>query len=79
MSDSYAHAIYREEADDLADQVLATLPDLALPSAHMGVGLAALVVALRRMIETLPEDQREEARRNVAFLVGAKTWRREYP
>ncbi len=66
---NYEVAVARDEAEDLADKIAELLPDLALPDARCGVGIAALMILIRRLIAALPEPDRRRIRENVAFLI----------
>ncbi len=66
---NYEIAVARDEAEDLADKIAESLPNLALPGARCGVGIAALMILIRRLIAALPEADRRRIREDVAFLI----------
>lgn len=74
MANNYEMAVARDEAEDLADRMAECLPDLALPGARCGVGIAALMILIRRMIDALPEADRQRTRDSVAHLIVLERW-----
>lgn len=65
----YEIVILREEARDLAQEIIDALPGLVIPGSPVGVGIMALVIVTRRLIDILPEPEREAARENAAVIL----------
>jgi hypothetical protein len=70
----YEIAVGREEAEELADRIAAALPEMALPGARSGVGITALMILMRRMIDGLPVADRPRMRAAVAYLIEREKW-----
>jgi hypothetical protein len=70
----YEIAVGREEAEELADRIAAALPEMALPGARSGVGITALMILIRRIIDAQPPGDRPPARAAIAYLIGREKW-----
>jgi len=70
----YEIAVAHDEAEDLADRIAAALPELSLPGAQTGVGVAALMILIRRLIAALPAQDQARIRAAIADLIGRETW-----
>ncbi len=69
QADSYEIAVGREEAGALAARINDALPELAIPGAQIGVGLSALALVIRGLVDSLPVSQQDAARRSLVTLI----------
>jgi hypothetical protein len=74
MADAYEIAVGREEAAELADRIAAALPEMALPGTQCGVGITALMILIRRIIDAQPPGARPPARAAIAYLIAREKW-----
>jgi len=65
----YECAVHREEAGELANDLIETLATKALPGARLGTGLTALVLAINRLVERMPVESRWKTREVVIAMI----------